>query len=229
MTAALVRLDYQGISFSFNEDGWIDATAAAAHYGKRPNDWLALDETRDYIAALGCFLNTSQNGISGAFKPSDLVRTKRGNKGGTWLHPRLAVPFARWLEVRFAIWCDAQVEGLLARHHPHFDWKRTRHEATASFKVMNDALKLVREEQGKVTANHHYINEARLINGILAGSFSALDRERLSEPDLSLLAHLEVRNSVLIGRGLSYPDRKLLLKQYAIDLRPATAAIEDAA
>lgn len=225
MTASLVRLDYQGLTFSFNEDGWFDATAAAAHYGKRPNDWLSLDETAQYVAALRELSNTGPAGISN----SRLIKTKRGNSGGTWLHPRLAVPFARWLDVRFAIWCDIQIDGLLARRHHHFDWKRARHESAASFKVMNDALKLVREEQGKVTASHHYINEARLINGVLAGQFSALERDRLSESDLSLLAHLEVRNSVLIGRGVPYQERKLILKQHAIDLRPSKPAIEAAA
>ena len=82
-------------------------------------------------------------------------------------------------------------------------------------------LQMVRQESGKVTARHHFINEARLINGVLSGQFSALDRERLSESDLSLLANLEVRNSVLIGRGLPYAERKTLLRHHAIELRPS--------
>ncbi|MCP5197020.1 MAG: KilA-N domain-containing protein [Gammaproteobacteria bacterium] len=220
MKAASLALDYQGLTVSFNEDGWINATAAAAHHGKRPVDWLALDSTQEYLATL-CEISNCEK--------SSLLKTKAGrHHGGTWLHPRLAVLFARWLDARFAIWCDVQIEGLLARRHPHFDWKRQRHGASASFKVMNDALKLVRDEQGKATASHHYINEARLINGVLSGQFSALDRDRLSDADLSLLAHLEVRNSVLIGRGLPYQERKLILKQYAIDFRPSLPTLDAA-
>ncbi len=222
MAASIIHLDYQGTPVTFNENGWFNATAAAAHYGKRPVDWLALDSSREYIATL-CELLRSEK--------SSLLKVRRGGRGNpdaTWFHPKLAVPFARWLDVRFAVWCDLQIDGLLKGHHPHFDWKHIRSEAAASFKVMNNILKLVRDEQGKATASHHYINEARLINGVLSGQFSALDRERLSEADLSLLANLEVRNSVLIGCGLPYTERKMLLRQHAIDMRPAPTTLEAA-
>ncbi|MCB1822858.1 MAG: KilA-N domain-containing protein [Candidatus Competibacteraceae bacterium] len=220
MAASIIHLDYQGTPVTFNESGWFNATIAAAHYGKRPVDWLALDSTQEYIETLADFSNCEK---------SSLLKTRAGrHNGGTWLHPKLAVPFARWLDVRFAIWCDVQIEGLLKGRHPHLDWRRARSQATASFKVMNDVLQMVREESGKVTARHHFINEARLINGVLSGQFSALDRECLSESELSLLANLEVRNSVLIGRDLPYAERKLILKQYAVDLRPSALAVEAA-
>ncbi len=220
MAASLVRLDYQGLAVSFNEDGWFNATVVAAHYGKRVDHYLANADTREYIDVL-CNVEITR-------KVGDFIRTQRGKNGGTWFHPDLGVHFARWLDVRFAIWCDRQIRALIAGHHNHFDWKRARSEAASSFKVMADVLKLVRDEQGKATVSYHYINEARLINGVLSGQFSALDRERLSESDLSLLANLEVKNSVLIGRGLPYADRKMLLKQYAIDMRPSALAVEAA-
>lgn len=215
---ALVALSYQGLTVDFNEDGWFNATAPAAHYGKRVADWLENRDTQSYMMVLADVLEVPKKA---------LLKVKRGGRGkpdSTWFHPKLAVPFARWLDVRFAVWCDIQIDGLLKGQHPHFDWKRARSEAASSFKVMNDALKLVREEQGKVTASHHFINEARLVNGVLTRQFSALDREQLSEPDLALLAHLEVRNSVLIGRGLDYKARKLILQQAALDLRPTATA-----
>lgn len=220
MAASVIHLDYQGTPVTFNESGWFNATVAAAHYGKRPVDWLALDSTQEYIETLADFSNCEK---------SSLLKTRAGrHNGGTWLHPKLAVPFARWLDVRFAIWCDVQIEGLFKGRHPHLDWRRARSQATASFKVMNDVLQMVRQESGKVTARHHFINEARLINGVLSGQFSALDRERLSESDLSLLANLEVRNSVLIGRGLPYAERKTSLRHHAIELRPSVPAVEAA-
>lgn len=221
MVASPVRLDYQGLTVSFSEDGWFNATTTAAHYGKRVDHYLANTDTQEYIDALCNVENTRKVG--------DFIRTQRGKNGGTWFHPDLGVHFARWLDVRFAIWCDRQIRALIAGHHPHFDWKRARSEAASSFKVMAEVLKLVREESGKVTASHHYANEARLINGVLSGQFSAMDRERLSEFDLNLLARLEVRNSVLIGRGLPYQDRKLILNQCAIDRRLSAPAVEAAA
>lgn len=222
MSASLVRLDYQGLTVSFNEEGWINATEIAIKHGKRVADWLENRDTKNYIEVLADVLEVPKKA---------LLKVKRGGRGksdATWFHPKLAVPFARWLDVRFAVWCDLQIDSLLKGQHSYFDWKRTRHQAASSFKVMADVLKLVREESGKVTASHHYANEARLINGVLTGQFSALDRERLSEADLSLLANLEVRNSVLIGRGLPYAERKTLLRQHAIDLRPAPITLEAA-
>jgi hypothetical protein len=35
------------------------------------------------------------------------------NGGGTWIHPKLAIDFARWLSSDFAVWCDLQIEKIL--------------------------------------------------------------------------------------------------------------------
>lgn len=213
MKTSLVALNYQGLTVAFNEDGWFNATAAAARYGKRPVDWLALESTQEYVATL-CELSNCEK--------SSLLKTKAGrHNGGTWFHPKLAVPFARWLDVRFAIWCDIQIDGLLKGQHPHFDWKRQRHESASTFKVMNDILTAVRMEQGKATAAHHFINEARLVNWALAGEFKGLDRETLPVHELDLLARLELKNATLIGRGMSYADRKKIIEATALDLRVA--------
>lgn len=217
MKSTLVRLDYQGIAVSFNLDGWFNATHAAAIHGKRPVDWLVLDSTKEYITTLCDLLNCEK---------SSLLKTKAGrHNGGTWLHPRLAVSFARWLDVRFAIWCDIQIEGLLKGQHPHYDWKRLRHEASSSFKVMNDILATVRTGQGKVTATHHFTNEARLVNWALSGEFKGLDRDSLPTHDLDLLAHLELKNAALIGRDIGYADRKKILESAALESRLIRTAI----
>lgn len=44
---------------------------------------------------------------------TEFVEKKRGRTGGTWAHPKLAVFFARWLDVRFAVACDAMIEDIL--------------------------------------------------------------------------------------------------------------------
>lgn len=51
-----------------------------------------------------------------AFDENQLVVTKKGspeNGGGSWFHPKLSVPFARWLDVKFSIWCDMQIEKIV--------------------------------------------------------------------------------------------------------------------
>lgn len=41
------------------------------------------------------------------------ISSKRGRTGGTFCHPKLAVFFARWLDVRFAVWCDLMIDNIL--------------------------------------------------------------------------------------------------------------------
>lgn len=61
----------------------------AKQEGRRLDKWLATQETQDYITALMRHLNTPEKG--------DLIQSVRGRGGGTWLHPKLAVAFARWI------------------------------------------------------------------------------------------------------------------------------------
>jgi hypothetical protein len=100
MSARIHPFDYQGQAVTFNSDGWINATEAAARFDKRPNDWLSLPTTIEYLEAMS---RRSVTGLSG----NGLMSVKRGGKNqGTWLHPKLAVKFARWLSVDFEIWCS---------------------------------------------------------------------------------------------------------------------------
>lgn len=47
-------------------------------------------------------------------EPESLLKTRRGRyNSGTWMHPKLAVAFARWLSVRFGVWCDTQIDSII--------------------------------------------------------------------------------------------------------------------
>lgn len=207
----LVVSNYQGLDVSFSEEGWFNATVVAEKFGKRPVDWLALESTKEYVSALSGHLNC---------EPKSLLKTKRGKHGGgTWLHPKLAVRFAQWLDVNFAVWCDLQIDALLRGSHPIYDWKRVRHEASSSFRVMSAVMQMQRQLQGKSTEPHHYVNESRLVNWALTGEFKKVDRDGLSFAELDLLAKLEERDAVLLGCGLAYDDRKLALERFVVAWR----------
>lgn len=210
MKQQIIKADFDGHAIQFSADGWFNATAAASNYGKRPVDWLTQDGTKEYISALADALKC---------EPGSLLRTKRGNSGGTWMHPKLAVAFARWCDTKFSVWCDLQIDQLVRGTGPAFDPIKLRHEAASSYKVMSDILHDVRAEIGKATQAHHYVNEAKLINRALTGSPAGVDRDNLTPEELRILARLEERNSVLIGRGIDYQQRKAMIEQYAIDLR----------
>lgn len=205
----IVNLVYENTFINFTDDGWFNATVAAERFEKRPVDWLALESTKDYIAALADIIRSEK---------SSLLKVKRGGRGksdSTWMHPKLAVNFARWLDVRFAIWCDVQIDGLVRGSQPNKDWTRLRHEAASSFKVMSAVLQEQRKTLEKETASHHYSNEARLVNWALKGEFKGLDRELMSIGELDLLAKLEERNAVLIAFGKQYNERKKELSEFS--------------
>lgn len=209
----LIVADYRGFSVTFTDDGWFNATAVAARFSKNPYDWLRLPATNAYLAA-----------FERKYGKIPYLKTKRGAGGGTWLHPKLAVRFAQWLDDDFAVWCDEQIDGLLRGTHAHFDRRRLRHEAAASFKVMCQILQLSREAQGKSSAQHHFSNEARLVNWAASGEFQSIDRDSLPAPALDLLAKLEELNAVLIGLGLAYEDRKRRLHEFAQEWTAAHVA-----
>ncbi|CAG9931543.1 KilA-N domain-containing protein [Candidatus Nitrotoga arctica] len=198
------------IAVTFTDDGWFYATEVADKHKRRVTDWLYNSETQQYLAALAEILKVPKE---------HLLKTRRGRYGGTWMHPRLAVAFARWLDVRFGVWCDDQIFQILSGQHIHYDWKKSRHETSASFKVLVQVLQLTRQRLGKTCAPHHYSNEARLINWALTGELGKIDRDGLSSGDLDLLAKLENMDTVLIGCGASYDDRKKELVQFASEQR----------
>lgn len=106
----VIPFRYQGQTVRFNSDGWVNATEIAAREDRRLDKWLANQETQDYIEALMRHLNTPKKG--------DLIQARRGRNGGTWLHPKLAVAFARWISPDFAVWCDLHIDALLRGEVP---------------------------------------------------------------------------------------------------------------
>jgi len=208
--SALVKAEYQDVAVSFTEEAWFNATAVAERFGKAPAQWLRLPSTVEYLAAL-----------ERKYGEITYLKTKRGSNGGTWLHPKLAVRFAQWCDIDFAVWCDEQINQILSGKHQHYDWKRARHESIASYKVMNQILQMTRQRLGKTSAPHHFSNEARLINYALTGTFGKVDRDGLGAGDLDLLAKLENLDTVLIGCGTSYEGRKAELEKFAEEQRAA--------
>jgi hypothetical protein len=107
MTTQLITAQFDGMPVMFRTDGFINATAIAKQFNKQPRDYLKSERTQEYMEAVKTILLTEQN---------QLVIIKQGGspeEQGTWLHPKLAVDFARWLSIKFAVWCDLQIEKIL--------------------------------------------------------------------------------------------------------------------
>lgn len=112
----------QSLEVPFTDTAFFNATVAAKPFGKEPHAWLRSKEAQEYLEAFRKIHGTEQK---------QLVITKRGGEPteqGTWLHPDLGVPFARWLNPEFAVWADMQIKGILQSHyiHPRFRPEKTR-------------------------------------------------------------------------------------------------------
>lgn len=103
-TNAIITKTYNDNTvLTFRNDGWFNMTKAAKAFGKelkhfwtRPDTVALLDELKKESA-----------------DSADYYETARGYNGGTWAHPELAVEFARWLDVKFARWCNAVIKDIL--------------------------------------------------------------------------------------------------------------------
>lgn len=231
MAKAVIPHDHQGNPVHVNADGWPHATEIAARFGREPRDWLRLHEfhfwrwaviqcrnagltqtgnsrlapldTENHMRALVRCLGlpfepkfsgrkTSGKVTAGrsGLRPelsscAGLVVTKRGaptNGGGTWLHPKLAVMFARRLDAKFAIWCGLQIDTLLSGNGSH--WAA-----------------------------------ARLINEVITSTFAGRSRDQLNAAELESVTLVELRDTALLGAGMSYAKRKANLLRYAQTLQ----------
>jgi hypothetical protein len=118
MSNQIVTLQYNDFPVMFQSDAWLNATTIAKSFNKLAADYLRLDSTKEYIEALqeNLFPADDSNMGNPILENNQLVIVKNGapeTGGGTWLHPKLAVNFARWLSAKFAVWCDLQIEKLL--------------------------------------------------------------------------------------------------------------------
>lgn len=105
----VIKFEFKKQLYSFNSDGWFNATEAAKKFNQKAHEWLRLPSTERYIEALGKAL-----GFEAGKSRSKLVSTETARgRAGTWLHPKMAVAFARWLSDDFGVWCDLQIDAII--------------------------------------------------------------------------------------------------------------------
>lgn len=202
-------LNYQGMMIHASRDAWFNATEIAALFGKRPIDWLRLPETERYIDAL------CQRHEVGK---SHFIKTSRGKgKNGTWLHPKLAIRFAQWLDVGFAVWCDEQIEALLTSQPV---WEQHRHDLRTLTKLKNRFIAHNLAAAGKDVKPYHFINEALLENAALTGEYKAIDRDALPTEQLAQLEAIQAENTFLIANHVPREQRKARLQTLRLEVRP---------
>lgn len=105
----LVTRTYLGNSIEFKMVGghvYANATSMCKVFNKLPKDWLKTEQTQEYISELER-KEKSPNGLV------EIVQGGRASEQGTWIHEKLILDLARWLNVKFRVWCDEQIATLL--------------------------------------------------------------------------------------------------------------------
>ncbi|EJF07233.1 KilA-N domain-containing protein [Thiovulum sp. ES] len=123
----IISKNYEEIEVIFENSSslYINATQIAKYFNKLPADWLRLKDTKSYMKAINRYGNSHNE------NPNDkLVVVKQGGNAqeqGTWIHKKLIIAFARWLDPHFAVWCDEVIEEILQ---------------TGSYSLQNEVLEI---------------------------------------------------------------------------------------
>ena len=210
----MIRRDSAG-RYSLNDLHKAAMACGKATEGHAPGQFLRNDGAQRFIAAFDARRTDVQNSTSVDAKKIASVHSVKGGKNqGTYAAELVAIRYAAWIDADFEVGVYLTFQ---AATRSRDTWTRERARLAAAHSVMSGMLQDKRAEAGKDTEAHHYTNEARLINWAICGEFKKLDRDSLSTAELALLTFLGQRNAVLIGRGLTYDQRKPMLKQYAMD------------
>ena len=193
--------------YSLNDLHKAAMAAGKATESQRPGEFLKTDGIQRFVAALDA-RNTD------AKKIASVHSVKGGKNQGTYAAELVAIRYAAWIDADFEVGVYLTFQ---AATRSRDTWTRERARLAAAHSVMSGMLHDTRAEAGKDTEAKHYMCEAKLVNWAICGEFKGLDRDGLSAAELALLAFLEERNAVLIGRGLTYDQRKPMLRQYAMD------------
>ncbi len=156
MTNYLIEKSFNGTPVFFQTNAFINATNIAATFNKKPDTYLKTKRTKAYINALGKVLFT--DALKSATKQNQLVTVVQGGKTenqGTWLHPKLAIDFARWLNPDFAVWCDMQIENIL---HPIITTPQTISESEA-LQVKKAIQSICKADRNKYSDTYNKIYE----------------------------------------------------------------------
>ncbi len=105
----MVEIDHKKFAVEvLGDNAKINLTQMAKSFGrsKKPDNWLRLDETKEYLGVLS---------VSQKRDTADLLKVKRGGKNqGTWCTDyRIAMRFAQWLSPEFSIMVDEMLVKLL--------------------------------------------------------------------------------------------------------------------
>jgi KilA-N domain len=199
------------VSLLKSDDLFFNATLIAKQHGKKPDDFLRLQSTKEYVDEILLDPHFANS------RSEDLIRVTNGGKyKGTWLHKELAYEFAGWLSPIFRRNLHKWVEQRLSDEHQR---QQNRLKLKTDFLPMTNAIQAAHADP----KFYHFTNECDLINRLVTGMSAkkfkqiySIDnvRDGLTAAESQLMTKLQAQNTSLIELGFSCDDRKdLLAKQ----------------
>lgn len=88
------KIELNGFLILAREDGYVNVTQLCKAGGKRIDNWVRLESSKNII-------NEFSNSLT--YEGVKLIHTIEGKNGGTYYHPDLAIQLAQWISPSFAI------------------------------------------------------------------------------------------------------------------------------
>lgn len=243
MSVNLVRLQYQGVAVTFNEDGWFNATAVADRFGKRPVLYCVI--FAHGLMKVGATTNMPKRlealSAHGLLKPlfsEILIESCEGHELFEAERAALievskisekfgkevfrAIPIQTVKDI-FVAAIHRSSTPLVREYGPEdFDGIAEKSGMYGAFYRIAKDKRTESSEKEAIDFVLSNIPETGLIDGhqweVAVGNLHSFS--------LALIVPLGVKNATLIGRGVGYADRKKILESTALESRlihlPAT-------
>lgn len=178
MNEVMVR-EYLGNGIGFKVIGgmvYANATEMAKVFGKLPADWIRLKQTQEYVEELKSVMGNHISLI-------DTVKGGNFNEQGTWIHEKLVLDFAKWLNIKFRVWADETIATLIREGSVSLQPQK---KLPTNFKEALLLLVEAEEEKEKLqlensTLTKEVINKENIIIGLVEDVDLATKRQRLNQ------------------------------------------------
>jgi len=205
--------------FEETNEPYFNATDMAKAFEKQVKFWLRNQETSDYIDAIYRAYPEFKGDSHSPLNHQNLIKIKKGKYGGTYLHKRLAIHFARWCSPDLAVALDDFIIAMIEEYRKR---KLAQQEALTGFIPLTDAI----QESKNDPKHYHYSNEINMHYLIVTGKQAkqlCADMglpektnvmKHLPSDQVKIISILRRMDETLIRLGLDYAERKKKLTEY---------------
>lgn len=158
------------------------------------------------------------------------IRTKAGNRGGTFAHRDIALEFASWVSAEFKLYLLVEFQRLKEQEQERVGWSVKRELAAINYRIHTDAIKvnLIPPTLTKKQITLVYASEADVLNmalfGMTAKEWRDANKDKTGNmrdyatiAQLICLSNLENLNAMFISQGETQSERLRKLNHIAID------------